>query len=301
MFLSAHYFRAHLYTLVPRQVRDDLKWMADLGTQAVVLGLLEQDFDAARENVDLICRAGRSGGVGDAQPVGQPGGRLPKVPSIFCSLHHEAWLRDANGKPTMGFLGPLVDVAHPATFEFFTKTVTRLLEQWPIQGIIWDEWKALEVPGQLRAQVEFFGRINVHARRFRPALRISGFVFGSFANRPWLGELASMDGLDEFGLDGRPWAAADGGGDDNPGHGRPTKFLLDHRPVFQGVAAAAGKRSLFLIENHALRRVDDALMDRRLPEVLALRPDHLIYYYYPRSLEDPDGSMAIVARHLRRR
>jgi hypothetical protein len=40
-------------------------------------------------------------------------------------------------------------------------------------------------------------------------------------------------------------------------------------------------------------------MNRRLPEVLAMRPDHLIYYYYPRSLEAPEDTMGIIARHLR--
>jgi hypothetical protein len=206
--LSAYYFRAHLYTQVPRHVRDDLAWMADMGTQAVILGLLEQDFDAARENVDLICReAERAGMVVMATPSrwGNLVAGCPKVPSIFCSLHHEAWLRDHAGQPVMSFLGPLADVRHPATLEFFTQSVTRLLEQWPIQGIIWDEWKALEVPGlpveqTVADQIEFFGKVNQHARCLRPNLRIGGFVFGSYANRPWLAKLAGMECLDEFGL-----------------------------------------------------------------------------------------------------
>ena len=39
-------------------------------------------------------------------------------------------------------------------------------------------------------------------------------------------------------------------------------------------------------------------MDKRLPEVLSLGAEHMIYYYYPRSLEDPDANMAIIAKHL---
>ena len=48
--LSAYYFRAHLYTIVPHQVQEDFSWMADHGTDAVVIGVLEQDpFRCPRE------------------------------------------------------------------------------------------------------------------------------------------------------------------------------------------------------------------------------------------------------------
>ena len=53
--INAYYFRAHMYTLVPRHVREDLKWMADVGTNVVSLAILEQDLIAAKENVDFIC------------------------------------------------------------------------------------------------------------------------------------------------------------------------------------------------------------------------------------------------------
>ena len=42
-FLSAYYFRAHMYTMVPHQVREDMKWMADHGTDAVDVAVLEQE------------------------------------------------------------------------------------------------------------------------------------------------------------------------------------------------------------------------------------------------------------------
>jgi hypothetical protein len=42
-------------------------------------------------------------------------------------------------------------------------------------------------------------------------------------------------------------------------------------------------------------------MDRRLPEVLVAAPEWLLWYYYPRSLSDPDGHMAVLGRHLRTR
>jgi hypothetical protein len=53
--LNAYYFRAHMYTMVPRQVREDLQWMADVGTNIVSIAVLEQDLFAAVENIEIIC------------------------------------------------------------------------------------------------------------------------------------------------------------------------------------------------------------------------------------------------------
>jgi hypothetical protein len=43
-----------MYTLVPRHVREDLQWMADVGTDLVSVAILEQDLNAAVENVSII-------------------------------------------------------------------------------------------------------------------------------------------------------------------------------------------------------------------------------------------------------
>ena len=56
MKLNAYYFRAHMYTLVPRQVREDMQWMADIGTDIVSPAILEQDLAAVPRNLDLISR-----------------------------------------------------------------------------------------------------------------------------------------------------------------------------------------------------------------------------------------------------
>ncbi|MEQ9440011.1 MAG: hypothetical protein RIG62_13230 [Cyclobacteriaceae bacterium] len=60
-----------------------------------------------------------------------------------------------------------------------------------------------------------------------------------------------------------------------------------------------GKKTLWLIENHNMAMADARIMDQRLPEVIAKGVDQLIYYYYPRNLEDPDKIMNIIARHVK--
>ena len=52
--IAAYYFRAHMYTCVPRHIRDDMEWMADKGTNYVCPAFLEQDLFAAYENHAMI-------------------------------------------------------------------------------------------------------------------------------------------------------------------------------------------------------------------------------------------------------
>lgn len=51
--LNAYYFRHHMYSLVPRHVREDMEWMADVGTNAVSLAILEQDLFASQYNISI--------------------------------------------------------------------------------------------------------------------------------------------------------------------------------------------------------------------------------------------------------
>ena len=52
--IAAYYLRAQMYTCVPRQIREDMEWMAAIGTNYVCVGVLEQDLFAAYENHALI-------------------------------------------------------------------------------------------------------------------------------------------------------------------------------------------------------------------------------------------------------
>jgi hypothetical protein len=317
MQLSAYYFRAHMYTLVPHQVREDMAWMADVGTNAVCLAVLEQDFHAGRENIEIIAKEADRFGMEVFAVPSRWGGLVagsPKVPSLFSVLHPETWMLQADGTPyTSSVCGVHSSVHHPATFDFFAEKVTSLLSELPFKGIIWDEVKILNKedhsPAALAVRPEqagvewdndqsarFFGRVNAVAREVNSGVRLSLFVyshrFGAAEKR-----YAQIDPLDDFGCDGRPWGLDDDGVPD----GGEGKVLLGPGQTFVAEARKNGKNGLILIENHNLRKQDNALMDRRLPEVLALGAGHVMYYYYPRNLQDPDDDMQILGKHLKRR
>ncbi len=295
--LNAYYFRAHMYTLVPRHVREDMEWMASVGTTAVSLAILEQDLTAVPHNLDLICReAERVGLQVFAVPSRWSGlvAGAPKVPSMFAVQHPELWLQKADGSPHIDpFSGPCCDVTKPAVVDFWFATLTKLLTRWPIRGLIWDEPKSLGVQ-PLPELVRFYDSIGAHAKSLRPDTSISMFLHSFYGND--IAEPCSrIPSLDCFGCDGRPWGPAEA-----PLIDHDAKVLLGgHAARFLGLARAAGKGGLLLIENHDVAVAGYDIMDQRLPEVLALGAEHLIYYYYPRNLVDPERVMAIMARHLK--
>ncbi len=313
--LSAYYFRQHMYTLVPRYVREDMAWLADVGTDAVAIAILEQDFWASDYNVRFIAdEAHRAGMKVLAVPSRWAGvvAGSPKVPSTFSAQHPETLVLDADGQPhKTAVSGVLSSVFHPATEQFMRESVDTLLTQWPIAGIIWDEIKVFlddRNPAVAQALGEgytwadylagvagFFGRLNRHAKSTQPDVLTSMFLYADLGEDV-LGAMSATDALDEYGCDGRPWREEDGQG---PECGTKRLFGPGERHI--AAARASGKRPLMLIENHALTDEQCGWMDRRLPELLVLDVDHWLYYYYGRNCEDPDRVMAVMARHLKAR
>lgn len=317
MYITAYYFRAHTYTLVPRHVREDMQWMADHGTDAIAIGVLEQDLFAAVENIQQICAEADRAGLEVWAVPSRWGGLVagsPKVPSIFCARHPHALSCDINGTPLIDWIGTKASVHHPDTFAFFCDTLTKMLELFPISGVIWDEVKNLDerdyspaarnaladrdiddLATHIQSTANFFDRVGAAALQIKPDLRLAMFLYG-WLTGPAVTTCAAIKHLHHFGCDGRPLRAADVAG-------RPheRKQLLEHGPMFIEQARRHGKQPLLLIENHNLAEDLTPVMDQRLPEVFDLGAEHLLYYYYPRSLRNPDENMAVIGRHLKAR
>jgi len=304
-----------MYTMVPRHVREDLRWMADNGTQAVSVAVLEQDLTAAVENITFICEEAAKVGLAVYAVPSRWGGLLagaPKVPSVFSVRNPQTWMLDANGKPyTNEISGVTSSVHYPETFEFFCRSVDRIASLFPIKGIIWDEPKQLgtkdysplalkNVPAEapieahIRAKTDFFSRVNGHIRRTHPRLSTAMFIYAS-SDETVTRLAAQIQDLDYYGCDGRPWSEKAGGQMESKG-----KSLVDQGQRFIDAARQYQKKSLLLMENHNMPASDIALMDAGIPAVLALKPDQLVYYYYPRNIGDPERNMAVIAKHLKK-
>lgn len=311
--LNAFYYRAHMYTLVPRHVCEDLKWMADLGTNYVTIAVLEQDFEAAVENIDFICNEAAKLGMGVMAVPSRWAGILagsPKVPSVFTTQHPETWVCREDGTPEDSSVsGRISSIHHPATLDFMMRTVERMLRKWDFKGVIWDELKTLTLDyspaakerlgsnptleGQTAANAKFYSTINKHIKEHFPSVLTNMFIYAQ-SDQSIVDRLARTEYLDYFGCDGRPWRVEDGGKQESRG-----KVLVGAQGQrYIDAAHTNRKGALFLIENHNMSMEDVPILEKRMPELLEMDVDHLIYYYYPRNLEDPDRIMNIMKKHL---
>lgn len=310
--LNAYYFRAQMYTMVPHQVREDLEWMKDIGTDIVSVGILEQDLYAAVENVEIICNEAEKLGMQVYAVPSRWGGMFagaPKVPSIFTSKNPQTWILEENGKPYYNARGPVSSVHYPEVLDFFYDALRKTLTLWNIKGIIWDEpksyrpdysAKAVEKLGREASQVDyikavtaFHGKINRFVKDNFPETTTSLFNYAQIDDKI-IKQTGDIDGLDYFGADGRPWGPDDQGTEEQEG-----KTLLGNGERHLKVAKELVKKSLWLIENHNMPSEDIALMDKRMPEILACNVDQLIYYYFPRNLDKPYDTMKILSKHLK--
>lgn len=311
--LNAYYLRAHMYTLVPRHIREDLKWMADIGTNTVSLAVLEQDLFAAVENIDIICNEAEKLNMKVFAVPSRWGGMVagaPKVPSLFSVKNPQTWILKKDGSPLYNDISGVISSVHyPETAAFFKTSVDKMIKLWNIKGIIWDEpksflpdysSKAIENLGKdaswksyIKAVIDFFADINKHIKNTHPEITTCMFAYADSSDII-VNEGAQAGYLDFYGCDGRPWRNEDGGHQESAG-----KVLLGTGERFLKAAHDNNKKSLWLIENHNMRDTDTTLMDKRLPELMQKEIDHLIYYYYPRNIQNPDTNMNCIAKHLK--
>jgi hypothetical protein len=319
--VNAYYFRAHMYTMVPRHVREDLRWMADNGTGALSLAVLEQDLFAAVENIQIVCSEAAKLKLKVFATLSRWGGLTagaPKTPSLFSVNNPDTWILNEDGNPfsSPAVSGVISSVHHPKTYEFFCESLDEMFDLFPFAGMIWDEPKGFhpdyskyavaklgrDAPksAHFQATADFYSRVSRYVREKHAGKAISMFVPAhSPAHQV---EMASrIPELDYFGCDGRPWDMAEdkkwsASGETETGKG---KVLVGKGERFLELAKQSGKKSLFLMENHNLPAAMIPAMDAGIPRVLAMKPDQLIYYYYPRNIGDPDRNMAVIGRHLR--
>lgn len=322
--IGAYYLNAHMYTSVPRHVREDMAWIAETGTDFICVGILEQDLWAAGENIELIIEEAARANLRVMAVPSRWGGLTagaPKVPSLFSVLHPHTWIQDEHGQtgfnPTTS--GVISSIHWPETFQFFTESLDRFFTRHPgLAGLVIDEPKALQFPDHspkaravlgpgtsrsdhVQAAVDFYDRVLGHVRERHPDKLRLMFVPAQTRLED-IERCAAMRNVDYFGADGRAWDLPTDGGwlslSDHSESGRGKVLLSGIGQQYIDAAHARGKKSLFLIENHNLTADMIDPMDRCLPDVLALDVDLVLYYYYPRNIPEPDRVMGLLRRHL---
>ncbi|MCE9616066.1 MAG: hypothetical protein K8T26_17480 [Lentisphaerae bacterium] len=292
MPLTAYYFNGQDSCVVRHQVREDLEWMADAGTDNVAVGVHEFQLDRLGScGLEIICSEAERVGIKVHAIASRWAGLIagwPTAAGIFSATHPEAWIRNADGTPLIRNFagGAICSIYHPATLELYQTSINRMLDQWPFAGVIWDEPKTLEdedhseaaikalgAPStgetHVRHMAEFFSKATRHARAKKPDLTISCFVYAHFSDLI-MRHFAAIDGLDYFGIDGlcRP----------NPGTYPRYKTVFGNMDRANAACKAAGVKSMCLIETGPGIPLEQTI--GHVKDFLKTPVDHLMYYYY---------------------
>jgi hypothetical protein len=309
--LSVYYFKGQDFCVDRRIYRDDMKRLADAAVDSICIAVHEGDL--AGSNLPNVCQAAHRAGI-EVWAVPSRVGALVagwhRGVGYLSAGRPDLWARHADAA-CVNFFGPMISVHHPESAAAFIEVIESMLEALPISGIIWDELKSLDIedhseaalaacggPAKGAAQVEataaFFSGVNRELRTRRPELTIAMFLY-CFMPDDLLARCAAIDGLDEFGCDGsclRPT-------DRFPIEGGMGKILLPEN--FSRFAAAAdrtARRRFVLVETqtHGASSVERTL--ERLDELFALEPHHLVYYDYPRNMDDAERLQPLLAERF---
>jgi hypothetical protein len=226
---------------------------------------------------------------------------------MFAATHPDAWMIGPDGVPAFAGVcgGAICSLYAPATAAFFQEAVERMLEKWPLQGIIWDEIKVLAAEdhsphairalgepsrgqAQIQRTVDFFSQASRVARAAQPDITLSCFIY---AHQPdhIMRACAGIDELDYFGIDGRCWPS------DDPG----AKVLFGNMERALAASRSQGVGSLALIETQTPGPDEPERTLAHLPAFLDYPVDHLLYYYHGASRVDEDWLMEGMGRRLR--
>jgi len=316
MPLTAYYFNGQDSCVVRHQIREDMQWMADAGTDNVAIGMHEFQLDRLGScGPEIIIDEARRAGLKVHAIPSRWGGLIagwPTAAGIFSATHPEAWMRNADGTPVIRNFagGAICSIYHPATLELFKTSIDRMLDQWAFDGIIWDEIKVLQDedhseaaikalggPGtgeaHIRNMAEFFSKASRHARAKKPDLVLSCFIYAQLSDFI-MNTCARIDELDYFGIDGlcRP----------NPGTFPGYKTVFGNFERSAAAARAAGRKTFCLVETGSGISLEQTI--GYVKDFLKTPVDSLLYYYYGSNIgpmEKYMNSMKVVLKDWRRR
>jgi hypothetical protein len=310
-YLSTYYFHGQDLCMVPRHVREDVAWMVKYKVDGVFVGM--HDADLRGGNTQMVCELIREAGLDVWLIPSRVGGLVAgwgRQPSFLSVNHPEWWGRRADGN-TRGYFGPEVSVFHPEVPGAIADTVHQMLLKCPATGIVWDELKSLEGEDHSQAAIDALGRpatredmlqgtvdcfskINRGIKQLHPELKIATFIYAD-SKPEQIERCAAIELLDQFGCDGKCYKR----GESNVGEGGADKVLLDGIDARFADAARHNHNTPFtLLETQLLDQATLELSLSRMPEFLENKTGHLVYYYYPYGLADPERFMPLISEKL---
>lgn len=313
--LGAYYFGAGYFTLVPENIRGDLEAMKALGTDIICIGITESDIkynegnirfiieEAHQRDMQVFAVPSRMAGITAGQPI---------EPPLFGYHYPETAVLRKDGTPVVRKThGILSSFYHPEVKNYFIKTTSKMLDQFELDGIIWDEPKSTwwewqdfselalkdNPEGDYVKYMEdfaaFFSDINAELKAQQPDLTIVHFD-EACRDDTVVNISATIRHLDYFGTDGKPFPLTKTENITN----RDTKVLPKYGERYLKAGRENDLKTMMLVENQRMSKEEVDKMDAALPDILKMDVDLLLYYYYGFYDEAPEYKMDVIRKHI---
>ena len=311
MRITAYCLGYQHWTVLPHQLKDDFDRMKHCGFNAVAFSFSESEMRYARRTFELQVGLAHEAGLKVFVVPSRLGGRLagaPLMPSIWLAQNPEAQI-----PVTEKGQDPLACLENEAFREWIKDFMETLLRDYPLDGIIWDEPKGLDVRSLHPDTIKRFGEnptveqmengfadfledLTAHCCGIRDDLEVTLFNMPHVSKSASL-KLAALPGIDYAGFDGRL---------------APESFFHEKTRDAKTRAAQAwertleesrqtGKKTFILLENMLMPKTVMDEYEENLENFLANhRPDHLSLYFYGHNNEDPEGIYQIMKKAMRK-
>ncbi len=300
--LSVYYFKGQDFCVDPRVIRADMERLAEAAVDSVCIAFHEGDL--AGSNLPLVCDEAKRAGLSVWAVPSRIGGLIAgwhRAVGNLSASRPDLWARHPDGNP-VNFFGPQISVHHPEAVVEFTRIVDQMLNTLPIEGIIWDELKCTDTkdhseaaikalghpsdggPEQFAATASFFSKVNRGLLDKHPKLQIAMFLY-CWLEDELIEHCVKIDGLNEFGCDGACLLPED---EFEIEGGHTKKLLPENFKRFAKGAEKGGLRKFVLVETQRQKRGPVERSLEHLDQLFAQKPDHVVYYDFPREMEASD-------------
>ena len=307
--ISAYCLDYNNWVCIPRHVREDFTEMKEMGFDTVCLSFSESEMTYALRTFEILVEIAHEVGLKVHVIPSRIAGRFagaPLMPSIWLSKNPQYQLPD-------NYIVPVACVECEEVRQFIKEFMHFLLTNYDIDGIIWDEPKAVNMISRHPATIakygenpteedmidgylDFFNDIAGYCRELRPDVVQTLFCMPSLPES-FTQKASKSPYIDYFGYDG------------NLSKQRRFKEEIQYRDkrltkYWDRTLKEAGEakvKTFALVETMHMPREEHEAFEKNFDDYLKnYKPDHLSVYYYAHNADAPEELNQIITKVMKK-
>lgn len=307
---SAYCLGYQHWTVIPHHMEEAFADMVETGFEAVCFSFCESEMRYARRAFELQVNLAQKAGLKVFVVPSRLGGRFagaPLMPSWWLASNPDVMVPGTEQ-------WPVACIESPKFRAWIGGFMDTLLNDYPLDGIIWDEPKAIDQPSSHPDTVAKYGAPSTPGQAMegyrdflqeltdRCLAKNPDLIITLFAQKTdpeaFTRPAAGMKGLTYFGYDGN--LARQSFFHEEPAWHKYRVESVWDRTVAE--CTAAGVQSFALVENMLMPAVAVPEFEVNFEAYLnGPLPDHLSVYYYAHNNEDPEAVQSVVRRLMKKR